>query len=218
MSKASTTLWRERLSSPLTWHYVGLGALLLITTGLAVRFGLDWAATDTHSADALEVKQVQLAALNLETRPLRGLDGRITKTRAEMKAFLDKRIPPDYSSIENSMINLEVNSGVRLTRVQYSQGLPGQDLTEITMDAAISGDYPSIMHFVNSVERAQTFYVIRQMALTGEQNGLVNLRIRVSTWLRPEDAAASGLPQTKDVSQAGSGTSADSSNPNQEQN
>ena len=205
-------LWRERLTSPLTWHYAGFGVLLALTIGLGVRFGMDWAATDTHSADALAVKQVQLTALNLETAPLRGLDGRIAKTQAEMKAFLDKRIPPDYSSIENSMIGLEVKSGVRLSRVQYSQGLPGQDLTEITMDAAISGDYPSIMHFVNSVERSQTFYVIRQMALTGEQNGTVNLHIRVSTWLRPEDAAASGLPQTKDVSQAGNGAAADSSN------
>ena len=211
MSNASTSLWRERLTSPLTWHYAGFGVLLALTIGLGVRFGMDFAATDTHSADALAMKQVQLTALNLETAPLRGLDGRIAKTRAEMKAFLDKRIPPDYSSIETSMIGLEVNSKVRLSRVQYSQGPPGQDLTEITMDAAISGDYPSIMHFVNSVERAQTFYVIRQMTLTGEQNGLVNMRIRVSTWLRPEDAAASGLPQTKDVSQTGNGT-ADSSN------
>ena len=31
------------------------------------------------------------------------------------------------------------------------------------------------------------------MALTGQQGGLVNLRLRVSTWLRPADAAASGL-------------------------
>jgi hypothetical protein len=34
------------------------------------------------------------------------------------------------------------------------------------------------------------------MALTGQQGGLVNLRLRVSTWLRPADAEASGLPPT----------------------
>lgn len=225
MSKGSTggsaTLWRERLGSPLTWHYVGFGVLLALAIGLSVRFGMDWAAIDTHSADALAGKQVQLTALNLETAPLRGLEARIAKTRAEMKAFYDKRIPPDYSSIEASMSNLEVKSGVRLTREQYTQGPPGQDLTEITMDAAISGDYPSIMRFVNSIERAQTFFVIRQMALTGEQNGLVNLRIEVSTWLRPAAAAASGLPSTPTASrtggQAGEQTAADSSASSQEE-
>jgi len=64
------------------------------------------------------------------------------------------------------------------------------------MDAGISGDYPAIMRFVNSIERDKTFFVIRAMALTGQQGGLVNLRLRVSTWLRPADAAASGLPTT----------------------
>jgi len=92
-----------------------------------------------------------------------------------------------------------VRSGVRLTRVQYTQGLAGPELTEISMDAGISGDYPEIMRFVNSLERDQTFFVIRAMALTGQQGGLVNLRLRVSTWLRPADAAASGLPSTPEA-------------------
>ena len=56
------------------------------------------------------------------------------------------------------------------------------------MDAGISGEYPQIMRFVNGLERDQTFFVIRTMALTGQQGGLVNLRLRVSTWLRPADA------------------------------
>ncbi len=62
------------------------------------------------------------------------------------------------------------------------------------MDAGISGDYPAIMRFVNSLERDPIFFIIRAMSFTGQQGGLVNLRLRVSTWLRPADAAASGLP------------------------
>jgi hypothetical protein len=84
---------------------------------------------------------------------------------------------------------------VRLTRVQYTQGDPGPGLTEISMDASISGDYPSIMRFINSLERDPMFFIIRAMALTGQQGGLVNLRLRVSTWLRPADVP-SGLSPT----------------------
>jgi Tfp pilus assembly protein PilO len=113
-----------------------------------------------------------------------------------MRAFYDRRIPPSYSSISYRIGELSVASGVRLTRVQYTQGVPGADLTEISLDAGISGDYRSIMRFVNSLERDQTFFVIRALSLTGQTGGLVNLRLRVSTWLRPADAAASGLPST----------------------
>jgi hypothetical protein len=70
------------------------------------------------------------------------------------------------------------------------------------MDAGISGDYPAIMRFVNSLERDQIFFVIRAMSLTGQQGGLVNLRLRVSTWLRPADAAASGLPATPETGES----------------
>jgi hypothetical protein len=60
------------------------------------------------------------------------------------------------------------------------------------MNAGVSGDYPAIMRFVNGLERSQTFFVIRAMALTGQQTGTVNLRLEVSTWLRPADAV--GIP------------------------
>ena len=149
-----------------------------------------------RSSDALAGKQVELKALDLQTAPLRGLDKRVEETRSEMRAFYERRIPPNYSSISARIGDLEVASGVRLTRVQYTQGLPGPDLTEITMEAGISGEYPQIMRFVNSLERDRTFFVIRAMTLTGQQGGQVNLRLTVSTWLRRADAEASGLPLT----------------------
>ena len=196
MSNGPSSLWRERLTSPLTWHLAGFAVLLVLVIVLAIRFGLDWAATNGRSTDALAGKQVELKALDLQTAPLRGLDKRVEESHAQIHAFYEKRIPPNYSSIASRIGELQVNSGVRLSRVQYTQGPSGSDLTEISMDAGISGAYPQIMRFVNSLERDQTFFVIRAMALTGQQGGLVNLRLRVSTWLRPADAAASGLPPT----------------------
>jgi len=141
---------------------------------------------------------MELKTQELETAPLRGLDKRVVDTREHMAAFYDRRIPGNYSSIATRVGDLQVKSGVRMSRMQYTQGKPGDYLTEISLDCGISGSYPQIMHFVNSLERDQTFFVIRGMTLTGQQGGLVNLRLQVSTWLRPADATASGLPQTPD--------------------
>lgn len=196
MSNATPSVWRERLASPLTWHFAGAAVLAILTIGLAIRFGMDWAATSGSSTDALAGKQIQLKALDLQTAPLRGLDKKVVDARKQIAAFYADRIPPNYSSISTRVGELEVSSGVRLSRMQYTQGAPGADLTEITLDAGISGEYPQIMRFVNGLERDKTFFVIRAMDLTGQQGGLVNLKLRVSTWLRPADAAASGLPQT----------------------
>ncbi|MGD0730567.1 MAG: hypothetical protein ABR956_04840 [Terracidiphilus sp.] len=196
MSSSRSIVWRERLASPLTWHYAGAGVLLVLVIVLGIRLGFDWAATNGRSTDALASKQIELKALEMQTAPLRGLDKRVDDSRRQIRAFYEKRIPPNYSSIAERIGDLQVASGVRLSRVQYTQGPAGVDVTEISMDAGVSGSYPEIMRFVNSLERDRNFFVIRAMGLAGQQGGLVNLRLRVSTWLRPEDAAASGLPPT----------------------
>jgi type IV pilus assembly protein PilO len=198
MSNRSTSIWRERLASPLTWHIAAVATLAVMVVTLVIVVGLDLAGTSSRSTEALAGKQLELKVLDKETAPLRGLEMRVADSRAQMQAFYTKRIPANYSSIATRIGELEVNSGVRLSRVQYSQGLPGVDLTEISMDAGISGDYRQIMRFVNALERDQTFFVIRAMTLAGQQGGSVNLRLRVSSWMRPADAAASGLPTTQE--------------------
>ena len=196
MNQPHISPWRERLTSPLTWHYVGFAVLLAATIFLAVRLGLDWAAIDSHASDVLASKQVELKAMELQTAPLRGLDQRVEKSREAVNAFYAKRIPPNYSTISSRIGALEVASGVRLTRVEYTQGEPGNYLTKISMDSSVTGDYTAIMRFINSLERDPIFFVIEGMTLTGQQGGAVSLRVQVSTWLRPADALASGLPST----------------------
>jgi len=201
----STTL-RERLSSPLTWHIAGFAVLLVVAIVLAIRLGLDWTAMDSHSTSVLASKQVQLKTLELQTAPLRGIDQRVEESRTQLSKFEQKRIPPTYSSIDERIDELEVASGVRLTRVQYTQGKPIAGLTEISVDINLSGDYPAIMRFVNTIERDPIFFLIRTMSFTGAQGGLVNLRMQLATWLRPADAAASGLPSTPEGGEENPGT------------
>ena len=202
MSNAkSSSMSREHLTSPLTWHYIGFAALLLLVIGFGVRLGLDWKTISSDSDSALAGRQIQLKAMELQALPLRGLDKRVDESRVQMQSFYGKRIPSNYSTISGRIGELEVASGVRITRLQYAQGISGPDLTEIVIDSSISGEYPQMMRFINSLERDQTFFLIRAMALAGQQGGQVNLRLSLSTWMRRADAAASGLPTEQQASE-----------------
>ncbi len=192
MSKVS--LMRERLFSPVGLHAIGFGVLAVTTILLGIRVGLDWRATSSSNVDAVASRNAELKTLQLQTAPLRGLDAKVALSRKQIDEFYQKRIPPSYSAILEQLGTLAGKGPVRLTRVQYTQAPGSGDLTEIRMDAGLSGDYTAIMRFVNGLERSQTFFVVRAMALTGQQSGTVNLRLQFSTWLRPADAAASGLP------------------------
>ena len=191
--KAPTT--REQLSSPLTWHYIGVGILAIAVLGLAIRLGMDWAVTTSNSSNALINRQIELKTLEVQTAPLRGIDQRVVASRQQIQQFYAERVPAHYSSIAVQIGELAVKSGVHISGLQYTQGATTGDLTEISLDARIGGEYQQIMRFVNGLERSKTFFVIRAMTFTGQQGGMVNLRLRVSTWLRPADVP-SGLPPT----------------------
>jgi Tfp pilus assembly protein PilO len=180
---------KEQLRSPLPWHFAGVGILLILVIVLGVRFTLDWIETSGSKSDELASRQTQLKLLEMQTAPLRGIDKRVDESRKQIAAFYEKRIPTTYSTIAAQIGQLAVMDGVRLTRMQYAPGKPGQELTEVKLDATISGEYTSIMKFINGLERDEDFFVIRSMNLTGQQAGTVNLRLQVSTWMRPADAA-----------------------------
>jgi type IV pilus assembly protein PilO len=195
MSEKPKITFRERLASPLTWHVAGFSVLLIVLIVLVTRFALDWAAISSGSPDALASKRVEVKAREMQTAPLRGLDHRVVESRDQIQTFYSDRIPANYSSFATRIGELEVKSGVRLTRIGYTQGKPGPDLTEIFLDANLIGDYSQIMHFINSLERDKIFFVVKQMNLTGQQGGVVNLRLQASTWMSNAAAAASRLPQ-----------------------
>lgn len=202
MSKSSE--FRERLFSPVGLHVVGFSLLAVATLVLGTRVVLDWRATSASNMDVVAGRQADLRTLELQTAPLRGLDKKVELSRAQIDEFYAKRVPPSYSAVLERLGELSSKAPVRLTRVQYTQAPGSGDLTEIRMDAGLSGDYPAIMRFVNGLERSQTFFVVRAMALTGQQSGTVNLRLQFSTWLRPADAAA--LPADVATDAAGDAT------------
>jgi hypothetical protein len=194
------------LFSPVGLHAVLFGILAIATIALGVRVILDWRETSSSNQDAMAERQIELKTLELQTAPLRGLDKKVDLSRSQIDDFYAKRVPASWSAFLQRLGDLQSETKVRLTRVQYTRGPGSGDLTEIRMDAGLSGDYPQIMRFINGLERSQTFFVIRAMSLTGQQSGTVNLRLEFSTWLRPADAASVPLPDSTQQSGSQNGT------------
>jgi hypothetical protein len=149
-----------------------------------------------------------LRAAQLQTKPLRNLPERVADSTKGAGRFYDGRVPGADSAILAELGALEQKANVRLSRVQTSFAPALRDVTEVRMDASVSGDYTSVMRFINSVERDKMFFVIDGLTLTGQQGGLVNLRLKVTTYLRGADAEHlqpmnSGDQGTTDAGQSG---------------
>ncbi len=156
----------------------------------------------SHNADALSQQRTLLTTARLQAQPLRGLDTKITASTQDADAFYADRLPYAYSQVLSELGHLTQKSNVRLANVQYAQQpvLSGANaLTELHMDASVSGDYRPIVEFINGLERDKMFFLVNGINLSGQQTGMVNLRIRLTTYLRaPNEKEASSLtaPET----------------------
>jgi type IV pilus assembly protein PilO len=181
------TAQARALLTAMNLHFAGVAALAVLNLYLLGHLFFLWQAMNAANQDALNAQRNQLRAAEIAAKPLRGLDAKLIDSTREANLFYTQRLPYADSQLLAELGALTKKAGVHLSRVQYPQNpvLSGPDeLTEVHMDASISGDYRPVVQFINSVERDRMFFVINGINLTGQQTGQVNLRIRLTTYLR----------------------------------
>ena len=186
------------LLTAINLHYAGVAALLVIVLYMVLHLLFLSESLKSHNADALSQQRTLLTTARLQAQPLRGLDTKITASTQDADAFYAERLPYAYSQVLSELGRLTQKSNVRLANVQYAQApvLSGANaLTELHMDASVSGDYRPIVEFINGLERDKMFFLVNGINLSGQQTGMVNLRIRLTTYLRaPNEKEASAQP------------------------
>lgn len=192
------------LLTAMNLHFAGLAALGVLVLYLIAHLIFVEQALSASNQDALDQQRNQLRAAEIAAKPLRGLDVKLVDSTKAADQFYAMRLPYAYSQVAAELGVLTKHEGVRLARVQYSQDpvLSGSAaLNEVHMDASVSGDYRPVVQFINATERDKMFFVINGINLTGQQTGQVNLRIRLTTYLRtPTDKEMTSEPSATDAS------------------
>ncbi len=176
------------LLTALNLHWAGVALLSLICLYLLVSMAFAYQSAKSQDAEALAAQRVALKTAQIQEQPLEGLDTKLKSATDQADEFYLERLPVSYSEFLTELGALAAKQGVRLTRVQYAPstvtGESAGQLTQVQMDAGLTGQYRPLVQFMNGLERDKTFFVIGGVTLTGQQTGLVNLRIRVATYLR----------------------------------
>jgi hypothetical protein len=177
------------LLTRLNLYYAGVGALALVNLYLLAHMAFAWRAANSQNPEAVAQQTVAMKTAEIAKKPLEGLDGKLVQATADADKFSERRLPFAYSEVLAELGALTKKQGVKLTRVQYAESpvLEGGagTLTEVRMDASLSGDYRPLVLFVNGLERDKMFFLITGVTLTGQQSGMVGLRLRLTTYLRP---------------------------------
>jgi type IV pilus assembly protein PilO len=191
-------------------HFAGVAVLAILVLYLLIHMIFVWQALSARDAAAIDQQTVQMRAAVIAAQPLRGLNGKLVKSTSDADTFYATRLPYGYSEVAAELGVLTKKTGVHLGQVHYTQApVPGvAALTEVRMDAIISGDYRPIVQLINAMERDKQFFVINGINLTGQQTGQVNLRLRMTTYLRDpnptEMKQESALPEAPQAKSAAS--------------
>jgi type IV pilus assembly protein PilO len=197
----------RRYVTVLNLHIAGTAALALLVIFLGVR-----AIVAVHGAGATESGrfqqlEIRYAQLQSQMGHLQGLPQKVEQARDDGQHFYEKRIAPNYSTIAEELGAASVKNQVRLTRAQYTPTPAIEGLIEVRIDANLSGDYAPLMRFINDLERDKNhvFFIINGLQFTGQQGGLVNLRLRLTTYLH---ANAGDQPPAAEGESGGEGRAA----------
>ena len=191
---------RSTSFSLLNMHFAAVAILGIVNLLLLVELILAWHTLHAARPEELAQLRQQERVAQMQAAPLRDLPEKVKDASQGAERFYDGRVAGADSAIVAELGELAQKADVRITRLQYGYAPAVKDVTEVRMDASISGDYTPVMRFINSMERDRMFFVINGLTLTGQQGGLVNLRLRVTTYLRGADLDRA-QPGTDDSSQ-----------------
>lgn len=176
----------RRLFTLLNLHIAGVVLLLGLNLFLVTRLFIAWHAASSDQSAEYESQHMRYVQLQSQMSHLEGLPQKVDQAGGDAVKFYEKRIAENYSTMAGELGALTSKDNVRLTRAQYTPTPAINGLTEVRVDASLSGEYSALMHFINDIERDKNhvFFTINALTLSGQQGGLVNLRLRMTTYLR----------------------------------
>jgi hypothetical protein len=180
----------------LNFYFVLMAIVVAADIFIGARFALAWRAIRSNQSASFIQERMRKAQLESQMQHLNGLPKKVDAADKDALRFYDARISPNWSTVLAQLGGVAAKNRVKLSRAAYAyNAAPAGGLTELHIDAGLSGQYSDLMHFINGIERDKdhVFFIIEGVTLNGQTGGLVNLRLRMRTYIR---AGATDLPQT----------------------
>lgn len=172
---------------------------ILLVVGLLVASDIGLAIYSWDLSAAPHTSQREFDATNLKLQVHRGdiksaqvIKDEMPATRKDCEKF-EHSLPPEstgYSSVISELDDIAKKSGLQIeTLTSKPKELSNRKMTEVNIDTTVSGDYASVVRFVNGLQRSQSFYIIDALALATESQkqsgaGPIRVGLHVRTFFR----------------------------------
>jgi type IV pilus assembly protein PilO len=171
--------------------------MILVALAILLAGDLGLAFYSWHAATALRRPMASLVADSAKLKLL-GADvdradqirHNLPATVAECDRFEGSLLPASSgnSSVTAELDDLAKKSGLQIQNVAFRhKELLGRNLTEVQLEASVTGDYASIVKFMNGLQRSHNSYAVESLGVQSEgQNSpnLLRVGLHMKTYFR----------------------------------
>lgn len=146
-------------------------AILLLVDGALAYYSIKLSGSRRNPQEVLAAEKTQVELLRADVKRASEIQKKIPDY---VRAFdkYEGDLPPvskGYSVISEELSSVAKTTHVLLEDQRFHQkDVPGRDLEEVEIDATVSGDYPSIVRFLNSLQRSKNTYIVDSLGLESE--------------------------------------------------
>ncbi|HJY87353.1 MAG TPA: GspMb/PilO family protein [Candidatus Acidoferrales bacterium] len=147
-----------------------------------------------HTSSGLEQKleeavlEKQHDLLAADVRRAMEIRMRLPAVQGECDDFFRTELRPaatGYSAVVSDLGALAKQAGLRTDTVTFRQhDLSSRNVVEVEVVASIQGDYPSLVSFINGLERSKNFYLLDGLQLASSTGSNLKLNLQLRTYFR----------------------------------
>ena len=150
-----------------------LGALLAADAAMGV-YSVQMATSTLSPQQELALQRTQLKLLKADVERAVAIQRDIPMIKNDCERF-EGSLPPassGYSVISSELAKLGNEAGLQVSSLGFkAKELGGRGVTEIAVEATVTGDYKSVVRFLNGMQRSKNYYVVESLTLGTDAGG-----------------------------------------------
>jgi len=167
---------------------LALVGILLVADSAMTFYSAHMRSSDMSPQRQLAAQVALIRLLRADVKRAREIQHAVPKTQADCVLF-ENLLPPagtGYSVISEELQDLSQKSGLQIATLSFHpKDLTEHGITEVSLDAAITGDYKSVVRFLNALQRSKNRYVVDDLSLANQVAGsAVQTDVRVNLHIR----------------------------------
>ena len=178
-------IWRRRL-----WVWLVPLVVVLLNIGALLLYRAEYAGQVPALERRLQNARQELADLEAETRVVRRANQIARKNRNQLGRFYEDVLSTQsrrFTEVITEVKSLARRAGLQPSSFSYpTEELEDYGLIKRSIVFTVSGSYLDLRNFINLLELSQYFLTLEEVGLSGREEGVLRINLKVSMLFRQE--------------------------------